>query len=191
MVAGRPGSLWLNAPMASRSLFLDDPAVAAALDAATAAAVEQLAAILPQLHGPEGAALGRRLRDHLAAMLNGKAGAPAAAPPIPRLVHGDDAFGDPFDLAALPLPRAGTGYAVQMLDTDTLLDRRSGRFLPVRDRQLEGLHPTFAAAHAAARQWISANHTTVEAHPLAIVPASYDEAMQRHILIYGVLTTTP
>ena len=38
-----------------------------------------------------------------------------------------DAFGDRFNLADLPLPRPARGYAVQMLDTDTLLDRASGQ----------------------------------------------------------------
>jgi len=103
----------------------------------------------------------------------------------------DDAFGDRFDIAALPLPRAGTGYAVQLLDTDTLLDRETGCFLAVRDTRLQGLFQTFDAAYAAASNWIADNGTTIEAHPLAIVPAFFDETMQRHVLIYGVLTESP
>lgn len=177
--------------MATRSHFLDDAPVAAALDEACAAAVARLQQTLPELQTSLGDALGERLRQHLAALLNGKAGAAATAPPVPLLVHGEDAFGDPFELTALPLPRAGTGYAVQWLNTDTLLDRASGRFLAVRDRQLQGLFPSFAAARAAARQWLADNETTVEAQPLAIVPASYDEDLQRHVLIYGVLTCSP
>lgn len=177
--------------MPTPSPFLDDAPIAAALDAAAAAAVARLAEELPVLRSAEGDALRGRLREHLAAMLNGKAGAAGAAPPIPLLVHGDDAFGDPFELSALPLPRSGGGYAVQRLNTDKLLDQASGRFLPVRDKSLHGLYPSFAAARAAARHWIRENGTTVEANPLAIVPAAYDETLHRHILIYGVLTCSP
>ncbi len=102
-----------------------------------------------------------------------------------------DAFGDRFALAELPLPRQAAGYAVQMLDTDTLLDRVSGELLPVRSPTLHGLFATFDAAHAAASRWVESHCSEPDAHRLAIVPAGYDTVLQRHILIYGVLCGRP
>ena len=103
----------------------------------------------------------------------------------------DDAFGDRFRLADLPLPRAAAGYAVQRLDTDTLLDRVSGDFLAVRSPDLDGLFASFDAAHAAASQWLVGHGATPEEYGLAIVPAAYDQVLQRHVLIYGVLCGQP
>jgi len=102
-----------------------------------------------------------------------------------------DAFGDRFTLAELPLPRPPHGYAVQMLDTDKLLDQPSGAFLPVRSPHLKGLFATFDEAYSAACQWVEANCSTPDEHRLAIVPASFDDVLQRHILIYGVLCGQP
>jgi len=110
---------------------------------------------------------------------------------MPRFAFTADAFGDRFDLAGLPLPRAARGYGVQMLDTDTLLDRHSGAFLPVRAVALDGLFASFDDAHAGACRWVEAHCATPDAHDLAIVPAGYDDALQRHILIYGVLCGRP
>lgn len=110
----------------------------------------------------------------------------AAPPDFP-----DDAFGDPFDLSRLPLPRQARGYAVQMLDTDRLLDRQSGEFLPVRSTALDALFPSFVEAHAAATRWAVHHGLGPEAHNLAIVPAGYDDRLERHILIYGVLCAQP
>ena len=103
----------------------------------------------------------------------------------------EDAFGDPFDLRALPLPRAAAGYAVQLLDTDRLLDRNSGEFLPVRSGQLAALFATFGDAHAAASRWLGEHGENPAEHRLAIIPAGYDPVRQRHILIYGVLCGNP
>jgi hypothetical protein len=108
-----------------------------------------------------------------------------------RFAFTADAFGDRFDLARLPLPRPARGYALQMLDTDTLLDRQTGAFLPVRAAALDGLFASFDDAHAAACRWVEAHCATPDAHDLAIVPASFDDALQRHILIYGVLRGRP
>lgn len=102
-----------------------------------------------------------------------------------------DAFGDRFDLDQLPLARRGTGYAVQKLDTDTLLDRHTCTFLPVRNPALEGLYDSFDAAFLAAQNWMHSNGASLEEHPLAIVPAFFDEHLRRHVLIYGVLTQSP
>jgi hypothetical protein len=102
-----------------------------------------------------------------------------------------DAFGDRFNLAELPLPRAAAGYAVQRLDTDTLLDRITGEFLPVRAAQLQGLFQSFDAAHAAACRWVVSTCPTPAEHGLAIVPANFDPILQRHVLIYGVLCGHP
>ena len=74
-----------------------------------------------------------------------------------RSVFRADAFGDRFNLADLPLPRPARGYAVQMLDTDTLLDRTSGHFLPVRSVELDGLFASFDDAFAAACRWVEAH----------------------------------
>ena len=101
------------------------------------------------------------------------------------------AFGDPFDLHSLPLPRPADGYAVQRLDHDQLLDRASRAFLPIRDTTLDALFPSFFEAHAAASEWLCARGANSETHPLAIVPAAFDPVLQRHILIYGVLRTRP
>jgi hypothetical protein len=108
-----------------------------------------------------------------------------------RSVFSADAFGDRFTLADLPLPRPPRGYAVQMLDTDTLLDRASGRLLPVRSAELDGLFASFDDAFAAACRWVEAHCSAPEDHRLAIVPAGFDEVRQRHILIYGVLRGQP
>jgi len=110
---------------------------------------------------------------------------------MPRFQFAADAFGDRFALDDLPLPRPAAGYAVQMLDTDTLLDRISGDFLPVRSPCLHGLFEDFDAAHAAACRWVVARCPTPEEHGLAIVPAGFDPLFQRHVLIYGVLCGRP
>jgi len=103
----------------------------------------------------------------------------------------DDAFGDRFKLADLPLPRTAPGYAVQRLGSDTLLDHASGDFLAVRAPQLQGLFDSFDEAHAAACRWVISHCATPEDHGLAIVPASFDPVLQRHVLIYGVLCGQP
>ena len=108
-----------------------------------------------------------------------------------RFQFPDDAFGDRFNLADLPLPRAAAGYAVQRLDTDTLLDRITGDFLPVRAAQLQGLFESFDEAHAAAGRWVVSYCATPAEHGLAIVPADFDPLLQRHVLIYGVLCGQP
>lgn len=108
-----------------------------------------------------------------------------------RFEFSADAFGDRFALADLPLPRPPGGYAVQMLDTDTLLDRASGDFLPVRSPRLDGLFATFDDAFAAACRWVEDHCEGPDAHHLAIVPAGFDGILQRHILIYGVLCGRP
>jgi hypothetical protein len=108
-----------------------------------------------------------------------------------RFEFSADAFGDRFALADLPLPRPPRGYAVQMLDTDTLLDRASGEFLPVRSPALDGLFASFDDAFAAASRWVEAHCAGPEAHHLAIVPAGFDDVLQRHVLIYGVLCGRP
>ena len=108
-----------------------------------------------------------------------------------RFEFSADAFGDRFALADLPLPRPPRGYAVQMLDTDTLLDRASGEFLPVRSPALDGLFASFDDAFAAASRWVEAHCAVPEAHHLAIVPAGFDDVLQRHVLIYGVLCGRP
>lgn len=170
-------------------LFLDDPEVAAALDEASGAAIDRLSSLLPELAPPCGERFRQALRAHLADILCGRIKYKGAE--LPHLIHGEDAFGDPFSLADLPLPRAGTGYAVQRLDTDTLLDRHTGRLLPVRDPALSGLFDSFEAARAAARQWLKTQGEPIGEHPLAIVPAYFDHEMGRHVLIYGVLTQSP
>ncbi|MBL0351204.1 MAG: hypothetical protein WAS49_01375 [Candidatus Dechloromonas phosphoritropha] len=108
-----------------------------------------------------------------------------------RSAFGTDTFGDRFDLDDLSLPRPPGGYAVQMLDTDTLLDRASGNFLPVRSAKLDGLFASFDDAFAAACRWVEAHCSAPEDHRLAIVPAGFDEVRQRHVLIYGVLCGQP
>ena len=108
-----------------------------------------------------------------------------------RFNHNADAFGDRFVLGDLPLPRPARGYAVQMLDTDTLLDRGSGNFLPVRASELDGLFATFDDAFDAASNWVEAHCEAPQDHRLAIVPAGFDDVLQRHVLIYGVLCGQP
>ena len=110
---------------------------------------------------------------------------------MPDVHFPTDAFGDPFDLGSLPLPRPACGYGVQMLDTDRLLDTASGEFLPVRSTDLHAAHATFTEAHAAAARWASRAGMAPDAHRLAIVPVGYDHLLQRHVLIYGVLCDQP
>lgn len=102
-----------------------------------------------------------------------------------------DAFGDRFELDTLPLPRQAAGYAVQMLDTDRLLDQVSGDFLAVRSERLEALFDSFDSAYSAAVRWVELNGEPADDHRLAIVPAGYDPILERHILIYGVLCGAP
>jgi hypothetical protein len=102
-----------------------------------------------------------------------------------------DAFGDRFALDELPLARMAAGYAIQMLDTDKLLDRLTGTFLPVRSATLHGLFDSFDAAYAAAHAWVEKQGQNTDDHRLAIVPASFDHILNRHVLIYGVLCGQP
>ncbi len=111
-------------------------------------------------------------------------------PPTP-ILHAPDAFGDRFDLKQLPLARPGSGYAVQYLGSDTLLDRERGIFLPVRDAGLKALFDSFDLAHHAASQWLRRQDGCDDEHALAIVPAFFDHNLQRHVLIYGVLCRSP
>lgn len=97
------------------------------------------------------------------------------------------AFGDPFRLEDLPLPRPAHGYGVQYLGRDQLLDQASLGFLPIRDGRLQGLFPSFAAAREAARAWLAAQGPEAAQAPLAIVPVAFDPVSARHVLIYGVL----
>ncbi len=110
---------------------------------------------------------------------------------MPCFDHAADAFGDPFVLDTLPLRRPAAGYAVQMLGSDQLLDRRSGVFLPVRSPDLAGLFESFKAAREAAEAWVDRHCQAPAEHRLAIVPAAFDEALERHVLIYGVLEEQP
>lgn len=102
-----------------------------------------------------------------------------------------DAFGDRFDITKLPLPRPSAGYAVQMLDTDTLLDHQTKSFLPVRSTSLRALFQTFDEAYIAACAWVETSPIAPEGHNLAIVPAGFDKTLARHVLIYGVLCGHP
>lgn len=109
-----------------------------------------------------------------------------ACPTLP-----DDAFGDRFELAALPLPRPAAGYAVQHLNTDQLLDPRQGEFRPIRSLGAQALFASFDLAHAAAAQWVHKNTSVDAEHGLAIVPAGFDDILERPVLIYGVLCGQP
>jgi hypothetical protein len=102
-----------------------------------------------------------------------------------------DAFGDPFELDRLPLPRKAAGYAVQRLDTDLLLDSATGDFLPVRSPKLQPAFARFEDAHAAGAQWVVQHHPDGSDHRLAIVPIGYDPLLERYVLIYGVLYGQP
>lgn len=102
-----------------------------------------------------------------------------------------DAFGDRFELSALPLARPPAGYAVQRLDTDRLLDRNTGELLPVRTPSLAALFDSFDEAYLAAHQWVESHCDIPTEHQLAIVPAGYDPVFERHVLIYGVLCGQP
>lgn len=102
-----------------------------------------------------------------------------------------DSFGDRFALDNLPLARRAAGYAVQRLDTDRLLDRSSGNFLPVRSPELHCLFASFDEAREAAGNWVVKNCPPPADHRLAIVPVGFDPLLERHVLIYGVLCGQP
>ncbi|RIX41948.1 MAG: hypothetical protein D3M94_19035 [Rhodocyclales bacterium GT-UBC] len=102
-----------------------------------------------------------------------------------------DSFGDPFSLPDLPLPRQAVGFAVQRLDCDTLLDKTTGQFLPIRACERHVLFGSFDEAFAAASAWVLEHSPPPADHCLAIVPAGFDETMNRPYLIYGVLCTQP
>jgi len=165
--------------------FLDDTEVQAGLDAASQAAIAALEVHLSAFPPGQQQALQAAVHQQLAELLC----TPDASGLTP--VHGRDAFGDPFRLEDLPLARPGAGYAVQKLGGDTLLDRHADQFLPVRHPGLQALFPSFETAFAAARNWLKGQNQSPEECPLAIVPAGYDSILQRHVLIYGVLTPSP
>lgn len=102
-----------------------------------------------------------------------------------------DAFGDPFRIEDLPLPRPAVGYGVQWLGTDTLLDRTQQCFLPIRTPQLSPVFADFAQAHAAASRWLESRPETSALPPLSIVPLAFDALLERHVLVYGVLCDKP
>lgn len=176
--------------MARYPLFIDDPTVSQILDEAGRKALSVFLAHLPDLTDTEKKRLAADLETLLGLALTGDP-PPEDRPLGLSLIHGRHAFGDPFQVEHLPLPRAGTGYGVQYLGTDTLLDRKNGVFLAVRDPGLQAIHATFESARCAAQAWLVAHKATTESHPLAVVPLRYDERLERHILIYGVLTETP
>lgn len=111
--------------------------------------------------------------------------------PSPPTLYPPDAFGDRFDIRKLPLARPATGYAVQYLGRDTLLDQHCGTFLSIRDPSLCALFESFDLAHQAASQWLQTQNTNDQNHPLAIVPAFHDARFERHVLNYGVLPLSP
>lgn len=102
-----------------------------------------------------------------------------------------DAFGDPYTLEQLTLPRPATGFAVQKLGLDQVLDPATGQFRPLRKASIHAVFGQFETAHAAASGWLRAQAFTPPEAGLAIVPAAFDEAMQRPVLILGVLETDP
>lgn len=102
-----------------------------------------------------------------------------------------DAFGDPFEIDALPLPRPAVGYGVQRLDTDTLLNPLQKQLVPVREAGLACRFARFDDAHAAAAAWLNEHNTPADEHHLAIIPLGYDTFLERHVLIYGVLCGQP
>lgn len=165
--------------------FLGDDDIDAAIANASRLAAEAVARSVNRMDATRLAAFDAALQAEIARLLSNHH---AGESP---LVLGPDAFGDPFDLAALPLARPGTGYAVQYLDTDALLDHERRCFAPVRDATLRALFPRFDDAYDAARLWVRAHPETPFPPPLAIVPAFFDDLMQRHVLIYGVLKQAP
>lgn len=78
-----------------------------------------------------------------------------------------------------------------MLGTDTLLDRLTDNFLPVRSRCAAGALRTFREAFSAAQFWVENHCEIFDEHRLAIVPANFDKLLERHVLIYGVLNEHP
>jgi len=107
-----------------------------------------------------------------------------------KTTFAEDTFGDRFSLESLTLPRKARGYAVQRLDTDQLLDA-TGALAPIRNHGFDSLFASFDAAHAAASTWLEHAGIGAENNPLAIVPAGFDDELQRPILIYGVLRGQP
>jgi len=110
---------------------------------------------------------------------------------MPEFAFSADAFGDHFPLSQLSSPRKAEGYALQILDTDKLFDQNSGDFLPIRTTTLNALFPSFDAAFEAAAIWVGKHGENPADHRIAIVPACYDQTLQRHVLIYGVLCSSP
>lgn len=168
----------------NRPLFIDDPTLADALDRATSSALEKLAEALPGLNGETALRVRNALRAELVEILTGHRG-------LNPLAFGEDAFGHAFNLEDLPLPRAACGYGVQRLDTDTLLDRRTGQFRPVREPEVDACFTSFDEARSAARAWVREHVPLIEDPSLAIVPLGFDPLLGRPILIFGVLPSAP
>ncbi|MEY2632911.1 MAG: hypothetical protein RIR00_1565 [Pseudomonadota bacterium] len=179
--------------MARLPHFIDDPDIQNLLDRATQTCLATLQNGLHEVSESDLATWRPHLQQHLSQLLCGNPAATTAPPlpPVPALIHRLEDLGQPFDLHSLPLPRPAQGYAVQRLDTDTLLDRHQLQFLTVRDPQLDALFPSHREAAEAARQWLLREQRTTDDEHLAIVPAAHDPEFRRHVLIFGVLTSQP
>jgi hypothetical protein len=91
--------------------------------------------------------------------------------------------GTPFELQQLILPRKASGYAVQWLGTDRILDRNSTKFSPIREAGISNIFSHFSEATKAGQQWLSTHPET----PIAIVPVTFDDLFERWVLILGVI----
>lgn len=91
--------------------------------------------------------------------------------------------GDYFNLENLVLPRPASGYGVQHLGTDQILDHQGTHLRPIRQAEITSNFPSFETAQIAGKQYLL-RHPEV---PLAIVPLAYDPTFQRLVLINGVI----
>lgn len=107
-----------------------------------------------------------------------------------HLIHGPCAFGDPFALHELDLPRQAVGYGLQQLGSDQVLDRNTGNLRSIRTPKLHPVFSSFSEAYTAGKTWVKNNHEISDIQ-LAIVPLGFDPELERHVLIYGVLQADP
>lgn len=92
--------------------------------------------------------------------------------------------GDCFNLEDLVLPRPASGYGVQLLGTDQIIDQQGMLLRPIRQAETTSRFSSFEDAQIAGEHYLQQHPET----PLAIVPLAYDPVFQRLILIQGVIT---
>lgn len=103
----------------------------------------------------------------------------------------NDLFGDPFELAHLPLPRPALGYGIQEFDTGHALNPYTQSLQTLRASKKEVIFSTYAEAFQQGINYLQQKLSKSHDHNLCITPIGYDEVMERPVWILGVLWSEP